>query len=103
MVTSLRKEDYLGRDLANATPGTTDPVRDYTGRVTTATADYLGRALTVLPWPGAVPVALGDYYYVVGGELIVTTAGTAAAGAPALPGAVGGTVVSGTATLTRTE
>jgi len=50
-----------------------------------------------------VAVSLGALYYIVGGELVVTTAGTPAAGAPALPGAVGGTVVSGTATFTRTE
>jgi hypothetical protein len=103
MATSTSKEDYLGRKLANATPGTTDPVKDTFGRNTTSTADYLGRALTSLNWPGAVPVSLGTEYWVVGGTLVVTTAGTAAAGAPALPGSVGGTVVSGTATLTRNE
>jgi len=103
MVTSTRKEDYMGRNLANATPGTTDPVLDYTGRVTTATVDYLGRALTVLTWPGVLAMAVGDQFWVVGGDLIVTTAGTSAAGAPALPGSIGGTVVSGTVTLTRTE
>ena len=103
MVASTRKEDFIGRDLINGNPGVTDPVGDYLGRTTTATVDYLGRTLTVLPWPGAVAVSLGALYYVVGGELVVTTAGTPAAGAPALPGAVGGTVVSGTATFTRTE
>jgi hypothetical protein len=35
----------MGRLLANATPGTTDPVLDYLGRETTATVDFLGRAL----------------------------------------------------------
>ena len=103
MVTSTRKEDYLGRDLQNATPGTTDPVKDYVGRTTTATVDYLGRALTVLTWPGVLAMAVGDQFWVAGGDLIVTTAGTSAAGAPTIPGTVGGTVVSGTVTLTRTE
>jgi hypothetical protein len=45
MVTSLHTHDYIGRELQNATPGTTDPVLDFLGRVTTATVDYLGRAL----------------------------------------------------------
>jgi hypothetical protein len=35
----------MGRPLANALPGTTDPVLDYLGRETTATVDFLGRAL----------------------------------------------------------
>jgi hypothetical protein len=45
MATSTHTHDYLGRALQNATPGTTDPVLDYLGRETTATADYIGRAL----------------------------------------------------------
>jgi hypothetical protein len=45
MATSTHTHDYLGRELQNANPGTTDPVRDYLGRVTTATVDYLGRTL----------------------------------------------------------
>ena len=101
MATSTRKADYLGRNLTNGTPGTTDPVTDYVGRNTAATTDYLSRLLTVLTWPGAVAMALGEQYWVVGGYLVVTTAGTAAAGAPTIPGSVGGTVVSGTVTLTR--
>ena len=104
MATSTAKEDYMGRKLANATPGTTNPVLDYVGRTcATTTTDYMGRTLTSLAWPGAVALSLGVEYWVVGGTLVVTTAGTGAAGAPALPGSVGGTVVSGTATLTRNE
>lgn len=103
MATSTFKEDFLGRDLGNATPGTTNPVTDSIGRSTTSTADYLGRLLTVATWPGILAMTVGQLFWVVGGELVVTTAGTSAAGAPALPGSVGGTVVSGTATLTRTE
>lgn len=45
MATSLHTHDYIGRALANATPGTTDPVRDFLGRLTTATVDFLGRTL----------------------------------------------------------
>lgn len=46
MATSTRTKDYLGRALANAAPGTTDPVLDYLGReVQTGDRDYLGRAL----------------------------------------------------------
>jgi hypothetical protein len=45
MATSTHTHDWLGRALANTTPGTTDPVLDYLGRETTATVDFLGRAL----------------------------------------------------------
>lgn len=103
MATSTFKEDWLGRKLQNATPGTTDPVKDYLGRNTTATQGYAGMGLSSATWPGAVPVTVGTEYWVVGGTLVVTIAGTAAAGAPALPGSVGGTVVSGGATLVRNE
>lgn len=101
MATSTRVEDYMGRSLTNGTPGTTDPVTDYVGRQVTSTADYSGRALTCLPWPGAVAVTLGSTYYVTGGRLVVTTAGTPLAGAATIPGSIGGTVTSGTATFTR--
>ena len=45
MATSTDTHDWLGRELQNVTPGTTDPVLDYLGRETTATTDYLGRDL----------------------------------------------------------
>ena len=45
MATSTHTHDYMGRELQNATPGTTDPVLDYLGRETTATVDYMGRDL----------------------------------------------------------
>ena len=101
MVTSLRAEDYLGRSLNNTTPGTTDPVTDYVTRTVGATTDYLGRTTTCLPWPGAVAVTVPTTYYIAGGRIYCSTAGTAAAGAPTIPGSIGGTVVSGTATFTR--
>lgn len=46
MATTLDTKDFLGRLLANATPGTTDPALDYLGRLTLAgDLDFLGRAL----------------------------------------------------------
>lgn len=45
MATSTHTQDFLGRGLANASPGVTDPVLDYLGRQTTATADFVGRLL----------------------------------------------------------
>ena len=46
MATTLFQRDYLGRELQNEEPGTTDPALDFIGREVTATADYMGRALT---------------------------------------------------------
>src|SRR6188508_1822620 len=45
MATSTKTEDYMGRALINASPGVTNPVKDYMGRVTTSTADYNGVVL----------------------------------------------------------
>jgi hypothetical protein len=45
MATSTHTHDYLGRELQNETPGTTDPVLDFLGRLVTATADFVGRLL----------------------------------------------------------
>jgi hypothetical protein len=46
MATTTRTMDYMGRDLQNATPGTTDPVFDYLGReILAGNLDYMGRAL----------------------------------------------------------
>jgi len=45
MATSTHTHDFLGRELQNASPGVTDPVRDHLGRITTATVDHLGRLL----------------------------------------------------------
>lgn len=43
--TTTETHDYMGRALANATPGTTDPVLDYLGRETVDDVDYVGRDL----------------------------------------------------------
>lgn len=49
MATSTKTNDYMGRDLINATPGVTNPVKDYVGRQTTSTADYAARLLADNP------------------------------------------------------
>ena len=46
MATTLETQDYIGRALQNATPGTTDPALDYLGReVGASDVDFLGRDL----------------------------------------------------------
>lgn len=56
MAATSHTQDYLGRSLANATPGTTNPVFDYLGReiddpdepddaLVVNETDYLGRSL----------------------------------------------------------
>jgi hypothetical protein len=45
MATSAHTHDFMLRELQNETPSSTDPVKDYLGRNTTATVDFLGRAL----------------------------------------------------------
>ncbi len=45
MATSTKTQDYMGRGLINASPGVTNPVKDYMGRVTSSTADYNGVVL----------------------------------------------------------
>ena len=96
MATTIFRRDHLLRRILN--PGTT--ATDYLGRLTTSTLDSSGRALVAIDWPGAVPVALGDYVDIVATRVVYrcTVAGTPAAGTPTAPG-VGNTVVSGTATF----
>jgi hypothetical protein len=103
MVTTTRKEDYLGRDLVNATPGTSQ-AKDTFGRdVVAGDKDFLGRSLTTIPWAATTAFAIGARVYIVGGTLVATIGGTSAASAPALPGSVGGTVVDATVTWQRVE
>lgn len=100
MATTTQHEDYLGRELGDIA---TDAV-DFLGRETTATADFLGRPLTVGTWVTTHAYAVGDSIELAGGaELVVTTAGTSGAAAPAAPAQVGGTVTDGTVVWTRTE
>jgi len=103
MVTTTRKEDYLGRDLANATPGVTN-AKDTLGRdVVAADKDYLGRSLTNIPWAATTAFAVGARVYVAGGTLVATVGGTSGAAAPTAPGTIGGTVVDATVTWQRVE
>jgi hypothetical protein len=48
MATTTRTHDYMGRALINASPGATDPAKDYMGRnVGASNVDYIGRALQI--------------------------------------------------------
>lgn len=97
MATTTFREDYLGRDLVAPTVNALDSL----GRVTTATADYTGRALRRVVRANTTAVTLNQELQFTGGEkFIVTVAGTTAASAPTAP-AVGATVADGTATLLR--
>lgn len=96
MATTLFRRDHLQRVVVDPT-GT---AKDSLGRLTTSTADYLGRLLVAKPFAGTTAVALGEYMQLAGGTPLfrTTVAGTTAAGAPTPPGP-GLTVVSGTATF----
>lgn len=97
MATTTFREDYLGRDLQAPTTASLD----YLGRVTTATADTLGRGLRRVIRPVSAAVTLGQEIQVTDGKkYIVTVAGTSGATDPTPP-AVGSTVADGTATLLR--
>jgi hypothetical protein len=67
-----------------------------------AIAGFYGNPVsTAIAFPATTAVTVGQVINLTGGQVRVTTAGTTAASAPTLPAAVGGTVASGTATLTR--
>ena len=96
MATTLFRRDHLLRAVTDPT-GT---AKDSLGRLTTSTADYLGRSLVAKPFAGTTAVVLGEYMQLVAGTPLfqTTVAGTTAAGAPTAPG-YGNTVVSNTATF----
>jgi len=95
MATTLFRRDHLLRKIQDPT-GT---AKDSTGRLTTSTADYLGRLVVAKVFAGTTAFATNEYIEVAGTTVYkVTVGGTTAAGAPTAPG-YGLTVVSGTATL----
>jgi hypothetical protein len=99
MATTTLREDYLGRDLQNPTVNALDSF----GRVTTSTADFLGRPLRRTLRANTTAVTLGQELQFAGGtKYTVTVTGTTAASEPAAP-AVNATVADGTATLLRTK
>ena len=98
MATSVFRRDALGAKLV--TPASDS--KDFLGRVTTSTTDYLGRLLIGKVFAGTTAYTLGEHIELAAGTPLfkVTVAGTTAAGAPTPPG-YGLPVVSGTATLTQ--
>ena len=94
MATTTQKRDYMGRKLV--TPGSNS--LDFTGRATTSTADYTGRALIGATRANTTAYVVGDLKEWSTGVLMqCTVAGTSAASEPAAPGH-GNTVVDGTVT-----
>lgn len=99
MATTTQRDDFLGRDLV--TPDSNS--KDFLGRVTTSTVDFLGRSLTRVARANATAYSLGALIeFPTGQEFTVTTAGTSHASVVPTAPAVGATVVDGSATLTRT-
>lgn len=96
MATTLFRRDHLLRAVVDPT-GT---AKDQLGRLTTSTADYLGRSLVAKPFAATTAVVLNEYMQLVAGTPLfkTTVAGTTAGSAPTPPG-YGSTVVSGTATF----
>jgi hypothetical protein len=102
MVTTTRKEDFLGRNLTNGTPGTTNATDQLGRNVVTGNKDYLGRALTSVPHAVSTAFTAGTVAYIGSAELVAEVGGTTAGSAPTPP-AVGATVVDGGVTWRRTE
>jgi hypothetical protein len=104
MATTLRLRDHLGRLLLNATPGTTDPAKDYTGRsVLASNLDYMGRGLIATARANTTAYAADVYVQFAGGNLYkVTGTGTSAGSAPSESGVeIGDPLTDGTVTLER--
>lgn len=101
MATSTFRRDFLHRKLV--TPAS--DVRDFLGRVCTATADPEGRPLFATVRANSTAYTLGAFVeFVAGGGPLMqaTVAGTSAVAEPAVP-AVGATVVDGGATWLRLQ
>jgi hypothetical protein len=104
MATTLRLRDRMGRLLQNATPGTTDPVKDFLGvNVQAGNVNYLGTALNGTTRANTTAYATGAYVqFVAGNYYLVTTGGTSAAAPPSESGiGYGQSLVDGTVTLQR--
>src|SRR5262245_40940660 len=70
MATSTKREDYASRQLV--TPGSAS--KDYLGRATGSTTDYLGRSLRRTLRANDAVVAVGDEIQFTGGAKFVVTA-----------------------------
>jgi hypothetical protein len=101
MVTSLRRRDHLGRELQNATPGTTDPVLDHLSRVTVASdKDFLGRTNIATLRANTTAYSIGDYVEFASNKLYrATVAGTSAGSPPSETGIDYGETLADGATL----
>jgi hypothetical protein len=102
MVTTTHKEDFLGRNLTNATPGTSNATDQLGRAVVASNKDFLGRSLTSAPHATTTAYAKGAVTYIGSAELTATVAGTSS-GTPPTPPDLGDTVVDGTVTWQRTE
>ena len=102
MATTLKLRDFLGRDLQNATPGTTDPALDFIGReVGASDVDFQGVDLIAEVRADSHAVTVGEFLEFASGNLYkVTGAGTTAASEPSEVG-YGASLTDGTATLER--
>lgn len=102
MTTTTKRQDYLGRWLPNANPGTTNAT-DFLGRsITAGDKDYLGRALAFSnpgAWGTGAVKAAGAYVKPLAGTnydavFVALDGGTTHASTePTWPTVVGGTVV----------
>lgn len=102
MTTTTKRQDFLGRWLGNANPGTSDAT-DHLGRAVTAgDKDYVGRLLTFnnpAAWVTATVYAAGAYVKAASGTnydavYVALTAGTSDAAEPVWP-TLHGTVADG--------
>ncbi|HEY6012583.1 MAG TPA: hypothetical protein VIU37_01200 [Candidatus Limnocylindrales bacterium] len=95
MAATIYRRDYLQRYVLTPTGTATD----YSGRLTTTTADYMGRNLQATVYAISTAYTLGQVVAIPSGILLqCTVAGTSAASTPTAPG-YGLTVVSGGATF----
>jgi hypothetical protein len=105
MATTLRLRDPLARSLINATPGTTDPAKDYLGRnVQASNLDYLGRTLIATARANSTAYTAGAYIqFVASGNLYKVTGSGTSAASPPTEVDYGASLTDGTATLERID